>query len=493
MILAEDTKTIIKEALNLHKQGKTAAAEKIYLQALEQSPDNTNALNLLGLLYIQTKDFLNAISLLKKATELKPCAYFYENLGIAYFNNNELSEAIKCYHQALEFTPDSFDVLFNLALTLKTARKYPEAIEIYEKAIEINPDSADAYFNLANAYERVNETEKAIKLYEKAYEMKIDYEWIEYFLAINYLKVKNFKDGWKFFESRPSRGCAIMSQEIVYKDLISKKPLWNGEPLADKTLFVYYDSAFGDSLMFVRYLPLLRKLCKKLLFKPQIDLLEFFKAQNFDVEFVDGTRVLKDSDFDYHFPLISAPFILKHFSEKDIPSPEGYLKADKTLATEYKQKYFNNDKFKIGIKWMGCAEYGQERIIPIEMFYDLFELENVQFYSLQKGQGVEELEKVPDKYNIIPLGDSFDNFSETAAAIDNLDLVICNDTSVAHLAGAMGKKSWILLPFSPNWRWHNDISYCTWYKNATLFKQDSLDNWNEVFKKVKTNLLKLLN
>lgn len=194
--------------------------------------------------------------------------------------------------------------------------------------------------------------------------------------------------------------------------------------------------------------------------------------------------------FDVHIPLISIPHALKHFSE-EIPLSEGYLKANLEKTKAFKEKYFNNDKLKIGFKWMGNTVYDMTRVINIESFYKLFELPNTQFYSLQKGEGIQEFAKIPKEYNVIDLSEEFNDFGDTAAAVENLDLVICNDTSVAHLAAAMGKPTWILLPFVQNWRWHTDISYSPWYKSVKLFKQSEPNNWEDVFEQVYAELNKL--
>ena len=184
---------------------------------------------------------------------------------------------------------------------------------------------------------------------------------------------------------------------------------------------------------------------------------------------------------------MSLPYALKLNSEK-IPFDEGFLKANPEKVKESKTNYFNNNKFKIGIKWLGNPSIGLSRIIPIESFYKLFDLPNTQFYSVQTDDGVEELQKLPDNYELFDLGKTFNDFSDTAAAIENLDLIICNDTSIAHLAGAMGKPCWILLPSLYNWRWHTDISFSPWYKSVRIFKQNEADNWDEVFERVYDSL-----
>lgn len=489
--MLSDIKEETNKAFQLHQSGNLVEAEKLYAEILAQYPNDANVLNLLGLLKLQNEQFEEALFHIKKAMELNPCAYLYDNLGRAYYGNGNYDEAIKCYKKVLEFNPNDFNAFFNLGLAYKNNKQIDESIEAYQKALSIKSDNSDLCFNLANAYESKNDTFSAVKYYQKAYEYNTKEEdsALQYSLGIACLKVKDFEQGLKYYENRLCKDFAILTQKIQYEEMITSKPLWTGEDIKDKTLFVYYESGLGDTLMYVRYLSLLKDKCAKVLFCPQICFTEFFKENNFGAEIIDCKTLPKDINFDVHIPIMSIPYVLK-LNTEDVPLPQGYLKANNGRVEDYREKYFNNDKFKIGIKWKGNTAYDLDRVISIETFYKLFDLPNTQFYSLQKGDGIEELENLPKDYNVINLGDTFKNFNDTAAAMENLDLVICNDTSVAHLAGAMGKPCWIMLPFVQNWRWHTDLSYSPWYKSVKLFKQNEPDNWDEVFDRVCLELKK---
>ena len=156
------------------------------------------------------------------------------------------------------------------------------------------------------------------------------------------------------------------------------------------------------------------------------------------------------------------------------------------------EEYFHNDNFKIGIKWQGNTYYDLERVLKVQDFFRLFELPNTQFYSCQTYEGAEEFEKIREKYNVVNLAPSFKDFSDTAAALENLDLIICNDTSLAHLAGAMKKPCFVLLPHVYNWRWHSDLTKCDWYDCVKIYRQTSNGNWTEVFEEVEKDLKTLL-
>lgn len=486
-----EIKDQINMALQFHQAGQFAEAEKKYSEILKLAPNNANVLNLFGLLKYQNKQFEEAISYIKKAVEINPSAYFYDNLGSVYRDSEKLKDAIEAYKKALELTPNDFEILFNLAFTYKKDNQTDKAIETYQKALSINPDSADIYFNLGNLYEEKNESQTALSYYEKAIKYKPDDKEINYFLAILYLKTKNFKEGWKYFEKRPSKDAAILTQSLVYKTAVESAQLWSGEPIKDKTLYVYYEAGLGDTIMFTRFVPLLKDKCARVLFKPQIDLVSFYKENDLNAEVLSNKTIGEDIKFDVHIPIMGLVHALGLNAEEQLLR-DNYLKANPEKVKAYKEKYFNNDKFKVGIKWQGNKNCGVERGVPLEAFYKILDLPNTKFYSVQKGEGIEQLATLPEKYDVDDLGTTFDDFSDTAAAIENLDLIITNDTSIAHLAGALGKQCWIVLPFVQNWRWHTDLSYSPWYKSVKLFKQSEEGNWDGVFEKVYGELKRLL-
>lgn len=459
--MTASTQVKLISALELHQKGNLDEAELLYKEVLNEAPNEINALNLLGTLQTNINKFEEAIHNLKRASEVDP---------------------------------KFFDVWFNLGLAYKKNNQLDESINAYQSAIAIEPDNSLAYYNLATVYDLKNDTYTAIEYYKKSleYNKKLSDQEIRYLLGCCSLKVKDFENGWKYYESRLSKDFAIITQQQSYGETYTSKPFWQGEDIKDKTIFVYYEAGLGDTILYFRYLLLLKTMCKKVLFRPQVSFLEFLKENDTGVEIIDGRISSNELEFDVHVPIMSLPILLNQNTEA-APFPEGYLKSNKAKSIEFKEKYFNNDKLKIGIKWVGNTSYDLSRVINIESFYKLFDLSDVQFYSVQKGEGEEELAKIPSKYNVVDLSETFTNFADTAAAMDNLDLVICNDTSVAHLAGAMGKPCWILLPFVQNWRWYNDMNYSPWYKSVKLFKQVEQDNWDEVFDRVKKELIYFMN
>jgi hypothetical protein len=472
------------EAFNAHKNGSLTLARDLYMEILKDEPNNAEVLDLLGVLYFQVQNYLEAELCIKKAISIEPRLYYIENLAKLYLEKGEVQTALALYKDIVKAS-ETYENYFNLAMAYKANQEWENAKKAYEKALEINPEGYESHFNLAYLALNDNDPEKAIECYKKALEINPEDWESTYFLSLAYMQNKDYKNGLEKFESRLCRQSAILSQEKVYPNLIKNRPIWNGESLKDKVLYTYYEAGFGDLLMFYRYMPILTSMAKKVIIKPQKELAPLFRENSYGAEVLEIYDFENLIDFDYHLPFLSVPYVLGLEGEKVfIHHNDGYLKANPAKTTYYKEKFCNNDKFKIGIKWQGNTHYDKERVLNIEDFCPLFELPNTQFYSFQTFEGSEELNKVKEKYNVIDLGSTFSNFSDTAGAIENMDLIISNDTSLVHLAGGMKKQCFVLLPYIYNWRWHTDLSRCDWYDSVKIFRQKSHHDWSSVFEEV---------
>lgn len=462
----------------------------------KENPQNTFILNQLWALEAVMGHYERATEYLKILVDIEPSATLYSTLGEISIRTQDFETAIEYCKKALELEENRYNSIFLLAYAYKKVNMIDEAIETYKKALKIKPNSPEIYHNLGNLYNLwKNDPLSAIYCYKKFLKHKTDSIAAKSSLGALYLKAKKYKKGWEYYNF--SNLQAMTYCHYALKDILPLEKFWAGNDIKDKTLFVYFNGGLGDTIMFARFLPLLKTKCKKLIFASQASLIDLFKdsdlGSNLGVEILDHNFDKEELNFDYFLPMMSLAYRLEMNSEKDFPYPQGYLKANSQKVQEYKEKYFDNTKLKIGIKWQGNMRYAHERHFDIEEYYKLLWTENTQFYSLQKGGGIEQLERLKG-YDLVDLGSTFDDFTDTAAAIENLDLVISNDTSVAHLAGAMGKECWVLLPFVQEWRWSTDISYCPWYNSLKLFKQTTPNDWDGVFEDVKKCLNeKLLN
>lgn len=413
-------------------------------------------------------------------------------LAINSYNEENYPAAICHCKNIINSGNNGYQILVLLASSLEKNTQFSEAINIYKLAMALKSDSYSIYKKIADIYYLCgNDPNETIKYYERFltyYPSNLDAKSC---LGLAYLKTKNYKDGWVYFESRYQKQESIFKRIEKGNFILESKPLWSGENISDKVVYVYAEAGYGDTIMFSRFILKLQKICKKVLFEPEIENYELFKysfQKNNNIEVLKSDEFASYPDFDFHIPIMSLPFLLKINSEEEISSIQKYVSATPSKVEAYKEKYFNNTKFKIGIKWQGRENMGIERKIKLEYFFKLFSLKGIKFYSLQKDDGIEQLKNAKE-FNLVDLGSTFSDFSDTAAAIENLDLVICNDTSVAHLAGALGKPCWVLLPFSQDWRWTTNLSYSPWYKNTKLFHQSESCNWDEVFEEVYSKLV----
>ena len=439
---------LLSEAIELHKKGNILEAEKIYNEILRSEPQNIQVIDLLANIKLTTKDFQTAYTL---------------------------------YHKILELDSDNKDALFNIAISAKNLGHLAEAIDSYKKVIELYPDTEEAYYNIASLYSDSGDMDDAIKYYKRVLENNPDDKETKYFIGIAYMKNRQYKEGLKFFENRLCRLSAVVTQEHTYPNLMQNAKLWQGEYVSDKTIYTYYEAGFGDVLMFARYLPLLEKKCKHVILKTQVPLEELFKENFPNIHVMHYFEPENKIHFDYHIPILSLPYVLGLDEDDMFVAKGGYLKANPEKVNSYHKRFFDNNYFKIGIKWQGNTMYDWDRVIDVKEFIKLFQIPNTKFYSFQTFEGSEGINELKKYYDIVDIGSTLNNFSDTAGAIENLDLVICNDTSLAHVAGAMNKPCWVLLPYLYNWRWHQDLTKCDWYDSVRLFRQDNPGNWDFVF------------
>lgn len=474
---------IIQIGFSYHQNGNLDDAEKAYQEALNMGGENSELFNLIGVLKLQRGDASAAIEWIEKAFSKQKNEYFLESLLQAYIRAEKYDRIIEYESTILQDFSNNFSLLFNLALAYKNLKNNKEAIKYYNAALKINPASYQAWFNLANIYSIENDTENAVSAMKVCKKIKPNDLDTDYFLSLALMRAKDYKHGLKYFEARISKETAYTLLNKTYPDKFRSDNQWRGENIKNKRLYVYYEAGFGDFIMFSRYLPLVAEKCKELYIMPQKPLAPLYEDNlNLGIDRIFTSYIQdKDFDFDVHAPLLSLPYLLGLKGENIFAYSQGYLRANKVRVRDYKIKYFDNNKIKVGIKWQGNTTFDKDRVIPTEEFIPLLSLDNTQFYSFQTFEGSSEVEKLD---GVIDIGKDLKDFAQTAAALSNLDLVICNDTSLAHLAGAMGIPCWVLLPYEVNWRWHGDLSICDWYDSVRLFRQHSQGDWKSVFEDV---------
>jgi len=403
------------------------------------------------------------------------------NLGFESIQNLDYIKAIIYYERYIALNPSNANIYNSLGYAYKKlGGKYQNLdlqIENFEKALELDSEHDLALRNLALTYPIVGRYQEALNCFRKLFEIApVMDDYVTY--AYQNIQLGNFEEGWKYLEYR------FTKKYMPTKYPNFSKPRWDGQKMPDKILLVQYEQGFGDSIQFCRYLEQVKPLVKKIIFRVQDELVDLMKLNLIDVEVVGVSTSLDELEFDYHVPLISLLHVMNARID-DIPFSGGYIKADDSKIEKYKKRFFDNDCFKIGISWNGTQLGNVSRDIPLSCFYPLTKMKKVKVYSFQKGFGAKQMTELPTDVEIVDLGATFNDFSDTAAAMANLDLFITSDNSVFNLAGSMNKKTFVLLNKFSEWRWFFDEDKMPWYDCVDIFKkQNEFDEWEVLFNRV---------
>jgi len=388
--------------------------------------------------------FEDAIVAYGKVLALKPRnAAAINMLGTAYQSIEQLDKAEECYRLALTLTPDKLTVLNNLAVVLNSQGRLEEAVDVYRQLLKIDSGYADGHWNLSVAL----------------------------------LALGEYSEGWREFEWRFKKANPVSSR-------IFSQPLWDGSDLAGRTILLHAEQGFGDTIQFVRYAVLVSQRGGNVIIECQVHAL---KRLLLSLEGVAGVIVAGDPlpHFDCHLPLMSLPLVFGTTLET-IPAHVPYLFAQPADIDKWREWLESRGTIRVGLVWFGRQSQvlNRKRSCPLGTFAQLASVPNIEFYSLQIGEGVEQIRKCDPGFPLLDLTEHVHDFADTAAFISNLDLVVSIDTAVAHLAGALGVHTWILLPYSSDWRWLCGRHDSPWYPTMRLFRQPLQGDWPSLMKDV---------
>jgi tetratricopeptide (TPR) repeat protein len=470
----------------LREKGDPAAAIDSYKKALKIKPDHPKAYNNMGNALKDEGELEAAIDSYKQALKIKPdYAEAYYNMGNALKDEGELEAAIDSYKQALKIKPDHAEAYNNIGVALKEKGDPGAAIDSYKQALKIKPDYAEAYNNIGAALRDEGELEAAIDSYKQALKIKPDYAEAHHNKSLAHLLLQDFDAGWPLYEWR-----------LFKKDAPAVSPrknlAWDGkQSLKGKRFLIYEEQGLGDIIQFCRYLPFLQE-DAQVTFKLTPKLHALIATMNCDISL--SAILPNESDIDFEAPLMSLP-LLMGTNVDTIPATSPYLFADDAKIQTW-QKNLLSDKFKIGICWQGSkAKIDRGRSFPLNLFKGISSVSGVELISLHKGDGEEQLTEIA--FDVKKFGIEFDGgqdaFLDTAAVIMNCDLIITSDTAVAHLAGALGRQTWVVLQHIPDWRWMLNRSDSPWYPSMTLYRQNTRGDWLKVFRTMEQDLRSLIN
>lgn len=460
------------------------------MSQLPQSPasvrQQAEALYFEGNTLLDAGDFAGAEACWQQAITLAPdFAEAYCNLGFVCDKKAAAAEAESHYRKSLSLDPDCTRTLLNLGAFLAERKRFDEAAELYEQAIAIDSRSPVAWTNKGILHTYLRREQEAERCYRWAMQLDPTYKNAEFNLSYLLLRQGRFNEGWQRLESR--NWYAALSNHFTCQR-------WQGEALSGKSLVIGYEAGHGDMIQFYRYALVLKErwsVSITLVCHPALKRL--FKMQGTLDQVLSFEDNIPQIGWDYWTPLMSLPYRCETRIET-IPAAIPYLKAPADLVKKWKKKLPEN-RLCVGLVWKGNPKFENDadRSIPsLRMLVPLGGVLNIQFISLQKRAGEEEAENPPAGLPLIHLGGQIQDFADTAAIVASLDLVICVDTAIAHLAGAMGKSCWVLLPYyMTDWRWMSGRSDSPWYpKNARLFRQSATAEWGSVIEEIAQALSK---
>lgn len=475
---------LLELGLSLQSLERWDEAREAYRRFQSLQPASPKGWTNIGATFQHERRFAEAETALREALALAPeSREVLCNLGIALWSQKRWAEALALARQLLARHPDDLDGLNNLGVVLTSLNRPADALAALQRAVELHPANADAHCNWGNLLVATGRPHEAITAFHTAGELNPSLATARYNEGIAQLLTGDFKNGWRNYEAR-------FAKRPVRERHRFSQPRWQGDfPLAGRTLLVHAEQGLGDTIQFARYLPLLAARGATVIFEVQRPLLSLLSH-------VPGATIVVGRgdtlpEFDCHCPMLSLPFGLEaEFSA--IPAAASYLTAPADKKAAWATRMTSNQSRRVGVVWAGnpLHENDHNRSIPLAEFQQLFTVHDTQFFSLQKALSPDDAATLASHNRVTDLAPLLDDFTDTASAISHLDLVVTVDTSVAHLAGALGKPFAVLLPFAPDWRWQLKRNDTPWYPTATLFRQTALADWSHPLAEAKLLLAK---
>jgi tetratricopeptide (TPR) repeat protein len=489
--------------VSLEAEKRFAEAVQAYQAGVEKKPSWAEAHNNLGNALMEVEKYAEAEIEFEKATVLNPrfaAAWFnrqnalrkldrldeaircgeeavairpiypegYNNLGTVYAAAKQPEKAIAIFLRAIEQKPDYAEAFSNLSNAYHAAKNYPGAIDAAWRAIALDPNLAVAHSNLAQAFLATDKRDEAMAEFKEAIRLDPKLPEAQYNLGMMLLRAGQYRDAWELYEWRwEVKDFKMDRQQFVL-------PMWNGEPLEGRGILLHIEQGFGDLIQFVRYVPLVAQRGGRVFLESHRELARLMGS-------VPGVeRVIPigppPKETTIRCPLLSLPRIFQT-SIETIPAKVPYLWFNPELAERWKVKLGAEKRLKVGLVWNGRPRPEPRRSVPFAELAPLAGVPGVKFVSLQFGEAAAQAKNAPAGMDISDWNEEITDFADTAALMANLDLIVTIDTAAAHLAGALGRPTWVLLCQRPDWRWLDAGSVCPWYPTARLFRQPTDGDW----------------
>lgn len=428
-------------------------------------------------------DVVAAEACFRQAVHLVPdFAEAYTNLGLLLERKSDAEAAEVCYRRSIEINPAYSETYLNLGALLAGKKRFDEAETAYLQAVAFSADSPEGWSNLGALYACMKREVEAEQCYRTAMSLDASYATARFNLSYLLLRQGRFEEGWHCLEAR--NWYAALAAHLDF-------PRWQGESLAGKSILIGCEAGHGDMIQFCRYASVLKAqgaASVGMICHPAL------KSLFADVEGVDTVISLDEripsSGWDFWTPPLSIPYYCKTRLDT-IPADIPYIKAPRNRIESWAAQ-LPKTGLRVCLVWKGSTRFendGDRSLPSLDVLAPLGSIADVLFFSLQKGAGEDEAMQPPDGLKLTHLGAQLADFADTAAVVSNLDLVICVDTAVAHLAGALGKPCWVLLPYyKTDWRWLTERIDSPWYPTMRLFRQTTMGDWNTVVDEVVAEL-----
>lgn len=460
--------------------GQMEEAEASYRRALEHQPDLTEAHYNLGLLAQEKGDLESAACHYRRTAELNPAHLDARlNLSLVLKDSGKTDAAEACLQELLALDLQNPKARINLASVWALQDEIEKADQMCREVLRDFPALAEAWLNLGVIQQSLGDPSGAIRCFQRALELQPNYAEAQYNLGIAQLLTDDLASGWKNYEAR------WRTEIPIFKARGFPAPQWQGEGLNGRGLLVHAEQGLGDTIQFARYLPLLAQRGAEIFLECPAPLARLLATIQGVAKVIPRGEALPACDF--QVPLLSLPHWMETTLE-NIPDRVPYLRVPDEAALKLARA--SSTKFRVGLAWAGNPLHGKDRSrsIGLEKLSPLLGSSKVVFHSLQAGPANRELSEVESACAIINLEPELADFAATASAIQQLDLVISVDTAVAHLAGALGKPVWVLVPFAPDWRWLLGREDSPWYPTMRLFRQPRRGDWTSVIERVQAEL-----
>jgi tetratricopeptide (TPR) repeat protein len=472
-------------AMVLHALKRDAEALASVEKALALAPDHLDALNNRGNVLLELKRPAEAAEAFDRVLALEPRHIQARiNRGNALAELGQSGQAIAEYDAALRLQPGNPHAHYNRGNALRALRRDADAVAAYDRALAALPGHVSAWMNRGLALMALNRHQDALASYGKALALSPDNPDVHFNEALALLTVGDYPRGFEKYEWRWKRTGAAARPRF-------RQPLWLGEfPLAGKTILLHAEQGLGDTIQFARYVPLLARAGANVVLEVQPELKELLSGiEGAAAIFARGENLPR---FDAHCPLASLPLACKT-TLADVPSGIPYLRASEQRIARWRGRVESVGAPRIAVAWSGRATHvnDRNRSIAFAELEPLLASAGVHFVSIQHELRATDAERLAQDARIIHVGGELADLADTAAVLALCDLAICVDTSVAHLAGAMARPTFVLIPFQPDWRWTANREFSPWYPQARLYRQQVPGDWRGVLERVSESLASL--